>query len=174
MDSGHFFEKDVSMLSDRTHLHIANFFLVWIRRDETRDKIAVATQLEVQQDIVRLVRRKGVEGRRIVNELTRWVFSGDPFVDAEVRWLPDDFARRRILRKIDEAAGKPLAENDGDISNDLTAISYPMISSTVYNWYQSAKVLIKQNQNLGKSPAETMEELKRHLQQSGDGWPLAS
>jgi hypothetical protein len=171
MDSGLFL--GVVMLSDRAHLHIANFFLVWIRRDDTRDRLATNTQRATHEELVRLVRRKGTEGQRIAAELTRWVYSGERFIMEDVRWMPDDFCRRQILRFIRDAAEKAGAEDAGDISNDVTAVSFPMINHTVNAWGQNMKAFVKTHQSLGKSAAETFTALKLHLQQSGDDWSAA-
>ena len=120
------------MIGNHVYQHIANFFLTWIRRNETWEGIGNMRQREILDQLRRLVSAPGVEGDRIANELTRWVFSGDPMIQ-DFRWKEDLWCRERILRKVRDAADRQGAEVSADILDDETARSYPRVKERIRN-----------------------------------------
>lgn len=154
----------------RTREHIANHFLNWIRNDTTQDAVGGNTQREIRDELLRLVNLPSrTESLRIANELTRWIFSGSEDL-RDLRWREDMECRRRILRTINAALEKEGAELDDDISDDLTAASYPRCFERIQTTLWNAKQFLREQQSLGKPIREAEGGLVTMLREGLQEW----
>lgn len=172
MDAGSFLEKGFFMISSRTRQHIGNFFLDWIRRDSTQEALTMRTQREVRDELVRLVAVGGRQGMRIANQLTRWIFSGAEDV-RDLRWREDIECRRRILKEIDRGLEKDGGELDEDITNDITAASYPRCFDRVRESMANAQAFLKNQQSLDRPAKEAETKLVGMLRGGLEDWELS-
>lgn len=165
------------MVGTKTRLHIANFFLEWIRRDATQEALAARTQREIRDELLRLAcgggSVRGAAGLKIANELTRWLFSGKEDIKS-LRWREDLACRRMIVAVIDAGLEKGGADLDSDITDDLLAPSYPRLFDRLRAAFADAAAFAKAQQSLGKQVREAEGNLVRRLRGSLEDWELSA